>query len=47
MITILPRINNELNEIKTKIIEQIPDKEKIKRRTYDRLMEFLDRFCFV
>ena len=44
--TALPRINGALNEWRDKMIKKIPQESDIEKRTNDKLMKFLDNFCF-
>ena len=44
--TALPRINGAINEIRDNIMKRIPSESDIEKRTNDKLMKFLDNFCF-
>lgn len=45
-VTVIPRINGAINEIRDIIMERIPSESNIEKRTNDNLMKFLDNFCF-
>lgn len=45
-VTVLPRINGAINEIRDIIMKRIPSESNIEKSTNDKLMKFLDNFCF-